>query len=596
MEIKENQIIYNPLFNKFPVGAIEVNSDITISLNWTNKYNIWDTQLIIENDKGEIYRVIDFKDSFTFSIPVVGLYWYCFRFKDLYGIHYLVSDDSLNAYISDSHEYLWQLSIHNQLDKHPHWIKGGIIYQIMVDRFNKGDNIEPKKNIILHKNWDEMPHFLPVGEKILNNDFFGGDLRGIINKLSYLKSLNITVIYLNPIFEAASNHKYDTGNFMKIDRMFGTDEDFIELCDKAREHGIRIILDGVFNHTGDDSLYFNKYNHYPTVGAYNDKKSEFYDWYLFINHPAEYMSWWGISTLPSVNQSSSSYLKYIDGVLKKYLQIGASGYRLDVVDELMNEFVERINKVVKEEDSENIIIGEVWEDASNKVAYSVRKQYFNGKQLDSVMNYVFKEAIISYLKQNNVLGLRNVIRTLINNYPKDILDSLMNILDTHDTMRIINNFATSENLTKVEAANYRLEGSEYKRALKKMKMATILQFTLPGVPSIYYGDEAGVQGFDDPFCRQTFPWDNINIDLYEWYKNLGIIRKEAVFIDGDYEEVIAKENIFAFKRVKYNEEILVVINNSNDQFSMEVKGHDLINNIDLRYLSLPAQVGTIIRL
>jgi glycosidase len=441
-----------------------------------------------------------------------------------------------------------------------------------------------------------MPLFLPVDGKILNNDFFGGDLRGIINKLSYLKSLNITVIYLNPIFEAASNHKYDTGNFMKIDRMFGNDEDFIELCEKAKLHGIRIIIDGVFNHTGDDSIYFNKYNHYPTVGAYNDKNSEFYDWYLFIKHPNEYMSWWGIHTLPSVNQTSKSYLKYIDGVLKRYLRLGASGYRLDVVDELMNEFVERINKVVKNENPENIIIGEVWEDASNKVAYSVRKQYFNGKQLDSVMNYVFKEAIISYLKHNNVLGIRNVVRSIINNYPKEILDSLMNILDTHDTMRIINNFATNENLTKIEAANYRLEGSEYKRALMKMKMATILQYTLPGVPSIYYGDEAGLQGFDDPFCRQTFPWDNISADLYEWYKKLGEIRKEEVFINGDYEEVMAKDNIFAFKRVKYKDEVLVVINNSNNQISMEVNGYDLINKLELRYLSLPAQTGTIIKL
>lgn len=596
MEAKKSEVIYNPFFDKTPVGAVAINQTITMNIKWPSHFIIWDISLIIEDDYGEIYQIIDCTDSITFTITNPGIFWYYFRFTDTYGTHFLVSDDSLNAYVSNNHEYLWQLSIHLPLDNHPHWYKGKIIYQIMVDRFYKGGNNPIKKNIIFHDNWNDLPNYKPVNGKILNNDFFGGDLRGIIAKLPYLSSLNVSVIYLNPIFEAASNHKYDTGNFMKIDEMFGTEEDFKELVAKAKAYGMRIILDGVFNHVGDDSLYFNKYNHYPELGAYNSKLSVYYDWFLFIDYPDDYMSWWGIKTLPTINQDSITYLQYIDAVLKKYLRLGASGYRLDVVDELTDKFVERITAVVKEENKGNIIIGEVWEDASNKVAYGQRKHYFNGKQLDSVMNYVFKRAIISYLNENNVIGLRNNIRKIINNYPKDILDTMMNVLDTHDTMRIINNFAYQKNLSRDEEAQYLLTGEELAQAISKMKLATILQYTLPGIPSIYYGDEAGLQGFDDPFCRKTFPWDNINLDLYNWYKRLGEIRKDSIFIDGIYQEYIARDNIFAFYRFNGSRKCLIVINNSNEEFRLTVNGYEMITKKEIDGLILPPISGAIIKI
>lgn len=596
METKKIEIIYNPLFNKNPVGAVEINENIEMEIKWPDNFQIWDLQLIIEDDYGDIYNVYNFSDSISFSIADIGIYWYYFRFTDVFGTHCLVSDDGLNAYISNKHEYLWQLSIHLPLVNHPHWYKGKIIYQIMVDRFNKGGNNPLRNNIIYHDNWNDLPNYKPIKGKILNNDFFGGDLQGITEKLPYLASLNVSIIYLNPIFEAASNHKYDTGNFMKIDEMFGNENDFKELVSKAKTYGIRIILDGVFNHVGDDSIYFNKYNHYSEVGAYNSKDSIYYDWFLFIEYPDDYMSWWGIKTLPAIDQNSITYLQYIDEVLKKYLRLGASGYRLDVVDELTDEFVERISSVVKNENQDNIIIGEVWEDASNKVAYGRRKHYFNGKQLDSVMNYVFKRAIISYLNENNVIGLRNNIRSIINNYPKDILDTLMNVLDTHDTMRIINNFAYQKNLSKDEEAHYTMSGEELVNGIQKMKLATILQYTLPGIPSIYYGDEAGLQGFDDPFCRKAFPWDKINIDLYNWYKCLGRIRKEDAFTDGIYQEYIARDNVFGFYRIKGDERYLIIINNSKNEYKLEVNGYELITEKDIGELHLSPISGAIIKL
>ena len=367
---------------------------------------------------------------------------------------------------------------------------------------------------------------------------------------------------------------------------------------------MHIILDGVFNHTGDDSIYFNKYGKYPELGAYQSKDSKYYDWFRFIEYPNRYDSWWGFTTLPSVNQNSKDYLDFIagsNGVIEKWLKLGAKGFRLDVVDELNNNMVEGISNAVKRVDDENLLIGEVWEDASNKMAYSVRKEYFNGKQLDSVMNYPFKEVIITYVRYNAWGKLKNVIRYIINNYPKHVLDSLMNILGTHDTMRVLNNFAyvDGEKLSKDEQANYKMSDLEFDEAIVKLKIASLLQFTLPGVPCIFYGDEAGVQGFKDPFCRRTFPWNNINKNINDWYKKITQIRKMSVFIDGLYREYVINQEIFSFKRYNNNEVVLIVINNSDFSYDLQLdaKYFDLINNKKCdEFLHLESKSGTILRM
>jgi len=593
MEVKSNHVIFNPCFDKQPLGAVLVNSPITISVRFPQHFLIWNLTLIIENDYGEVVYEYLFHETITFTIPTVGIYWYFFQFNDVYGTHYLVSDENLDAQISDTHEYLWQLSIHEPFPEETKWFEGRIIYQIMVDRFFKGGNNPVREDVIMHK-WNDVPNYLPINGKVLNNDFYGGDLVGIIKKLDYLKSLNVGIIYLNPIFEAYSNHKYDTGNYLKIDPMFGTEEDLINLIEEAKKRDIYIILDGVFNHTGDDSLYFNKYQRYDTIGAYNSKDSPYYDWYQFIDYPDDYMSWWGIKTLPSVNQENVNYLQFIDEVLKKWLELGISGFRLDVVDELNNNFVTRINRVTKAVNRRNILIGEVWEDASNKVAYGVRKHYFNGSQLDSVMNYVYKNAIISFLRENNVLHLRNAIRRILNNYPQDVVNKLMNVLDTHDTARIINNFAYVLNPPKDKAAQYRMTELEYQNALRKMKMAVILQFTLPGVPCIYYGDEVGLSGFDDPFCRRAFPWDNINHELLTWYRQLGKIRNDKVFVDGEYQEILAQNNIFIFAREKISK-VIIIINNSDEDYNYPISGFDMLEEKYVDKANVSSQSGMIIK-
>ncbi|MDE6676401.1 MAG: glycoside hydrolase family 13 protein, partial [Clostridia bacterium] len=328
--------------------------------------------------------------SVTLNFGRVGLYFYRFRLDGrFYGCADMRCGNFEPPYKS------WQLTVFEESYKTPDWMKGGIMYQIFPDRFYKSGENPIAGNKILREDWGGLPSYKPNSHgKVLNNDFFGGNLNGIYEKIDYLKKLNVSVIYLNPIFEAYSNHRYDTGDYMKIDPLLGTTEDFDRLVKKAKDLGIRIILDGVFNHTGDDSRYFNKYGNYKEeLGAHQSPDSRYIDWYCFDEYPSKYTSWWGIETLPAVNERSKSYQNFIfghDGVLKNWLRHGIGGWRLDVADELPDFFLEKLRTAVKEESPEALIIGEVWEDASNKISYDERRRYLLGTELDSVMNYPLK--------------------------------------------------------------------------------------------------------------------------------------------------------------------------------------------------------------
>lgn len=592
------EFIYNPILPiyKFPVGACKVFENITINVKVRNDIYIQSLKLIIKNDNEPIYKMIDcfythHEEQYhnfccTFQVLDVGIYWYYFEVDN--GNYFLGPDECLEA-IKTNNPACWLLSIHQDFVSSLSWYKGRIMYQIFVDRFYKGGNNPPKQDIILHKSWDEDVYYKPIDGKILNNDFFGGDLKGIIHKLDYLKSLNVGLIYLSPIFEAQSNHKYDTGDYFKIDSMFGTLDDFKELINEAQKRDIYIILDGVFNHTGDNSRYFNKYGKYDSVGAYQSQESPYYHWYSFINWPYEYDCWWGFSTLPSVNQRNYEVLEFFtgpNGVINYWLSFGARGFRLDVVDELNDNFVNLIHDAIKRVNKENIVIGEVWEDASIKISYNQRRRYFNGRQLDTVMNYPLKRAILSYIRDNNWRYLQIKIRKLLNNYPKHTINTLMNHLGTHDTMRLLNNFAYSreEDLSKDQQAHYIMRDEELQQAIMKLKLAITLQFMLPGVPCIYYGDEIGMQGFRDPFCRRTFRWHNINEDIFKWYQLLSNIRiSHDCFKDGTYEEAYINDNIFSFFRHGKDYRILVIVNNNDYDFIYNISyGLDLINNEEVK--------------
>lgn len=523
-----------------PEGAVEENTDISVRVWVKRKYSAL-VRLVLQTDETTEYILMewqDFKSGYdcyevTLNLKS-GLYFYGFDLWD-YG----------------EYDETFQITVYDSGFKTPDAVKGGQIYHIFVDRFNRGKETPKRSDIIYHENKDDIPIFEPnENGKVENCDFYGGNFSGIIEKLPYIKSLGTTYIYLSPIFKAYSNHKYDTGDYLKTDEMFGTEEDFKELVEKAGEMGMKIILDGVFNHTGDDSVYFNKYGNYDGNGAYRDKNSKYRDWYLW-NEDGTYKSWWGIDILPCTNKDSEDFLSFIcDKVIKKWTDNGIYAWRLDVADELNDKLLDRIRISAKKSNPDCLILGEVWEDASNKIAYGKRRRYLRGKQLDGVMNYPFKNAIIEYVKTGNESVIKNTVEEILRNYPKQCVDVLMNFLGTHDTRRILTVLGCDEfPKTKKEEADMQLSEEQYKLAVKRLKPAFALVMFLPGVPCVFYGDEAGLEGGRDPLNRKYFPWGKENTEILEYVRTLGKVRAEhEEFKEGAYELVCAENGVFAFKR------------------------------------------------
>ena len=424
----------------------------------------------------------------------------------------------------------FQITVYDKDFKTPVWWRESVCYQIFPDRFYMGAKFLGERQDIIRRNWGDTPFYKAeqFGGKYLANDFFGGNLLGIEEKLPYLKDLGISSIYLNPIFKAFSNHRYDTGDYMEIDETLGTEADFARLCKKAEDMGIRIILDGVFNHTGSDSRYFNKSGSYDSVGAYQSKASPYFEWFNFIEYPDKYESWWGIDTLPQVNEASEKYQKFIASVVEKWLKKGASGWRLDVADELPDFFIKLLRRAIKKENPDAVIIGEVWEDASNKVAYDVLREYFYGHELDSVMNYPLKNAMVDFaLSKIDAAEFDRRLMSIKENYPRPAFYGTLNFLSSHDTARILTVLGGKCYETKDEQAEARLSAEAYGEAVRRLKCLVTMQFTLPGVPTIFYGDEAGVEGFADPFCRSCYPWDRENDLISEHFRNAIAYSKTA---------------------------------------------------------------------
>ena len=533
-------------------------------------------RLNYDGEDAELFPMQKTEFGWTISMRFeqTGLYFYSFFIKNQGNIS--CGYQEMGVLSTTENGFLLTVS---SADYHtPDWFKGGVMYQIFPDRFCKEGSMPDVKGRIERKDWGGIPSYRPNEKgKVLNNDFFGGNFKGIESKLPYLKQLGVTTIYLNPIFEAASNHRYDTSNYMEIDKVLGTEQDFDKLVQAAENQGIRIILDGVFNHTGDNSIYFNKYGEYNSLGAYQSKDSPYYSWYSFQEFPKKYSSWWGIDILPEVNENSPEYQEFIfgkDGVLKNWLRHGIGGYRLDVADELPDFFLKKLRKSVKDENPDAIIIGEVWEDASNKIAYSTRREYLQGYELDSVMNYPLKDGIIKYMQTGNAAELLHCIRVLQNHYPKETLDCLMNVLGTHDTARILTVLGGiyCKNKDEMASESAYLNENERKIAIEKLKTAAILQFTLPGVPCIYYGDENGMEGHIDPFCRFCFDWTNLNEDLIAFYQKLGKLREEyrEIFKDGVFSALRADGGFIFYKRVKNQKEIYTYVNYSQKSYLLKL--------------------------
>lgn len=509
------------------------------------------------------YRAYECELSFT-----TGLYFYSFRYTSDCGEFFVTAFENNIGHVSGEGKW-WQLTCYDKDFTTPDWLKGGIIYQIFPDRFYSSGKQKAgvPDDRYLTDNLSKQPEYRQNnGACSLGNDYYGGDLAGVSEKLDYLSSLGITCIYLNPIFEAHSNHRYNTADYKKIDPLLGDENDLQELCNKASGLGISVILDGVFSHTGDDSIYFNKYGRYDSIGAYNNPDSPYRGWYKFDDSPIGYESWWGVPSLPEVIEENPEFDSFItgeNGIIRRWMKKGIRGWRLDVADELPDSILDNIRKALKAENSDALLLGEVWEDASNKVSYGQRRRYLLGAQLDSVMNYPFAEAIISFVKGGDGFVFMDKIMTVLENYPKQVTDVLMNHLGTHDTARLLTVLGKDGQSprTRAEQAASQLDPSEYLKGIKRLKLAALIQYTLPGVPSLFYGDEAGLEGWGDPFCRGYYPWGSEDRELLDFYKLLGKFRREnSVFMDGEFEPLIGGLGIIAYIRKSKSEKLLIAVN------------------------------------
>ena len=420
----------------------------------------------------------------------------------------------------------------------------------------------------VHQSWEEEPEYRPdQNGEIRNRDFFGGSLAGIRTKLPYLRDLGVETIYLCPIFEGPENHRYGVGDYEKVDPMLGTKEEFSALCAEAHAMGMRIMLDGVFNHTAFVSKYFNGDGSYPNAGACQGPQSPYYDWFCFQHWPSQYTSWWGIYSLPTTNKNSHAWLEYItgeNGIIRSWLRAGADGWRLDVADELPDRVVAAIHDAVRAEKPDAVIIGEVWEDGSNKIAYSVRRKHILGGHCDGLMNYPFRTALVDYLLGGGAEHFRNSMETLRENYPEFAWHSAMNTLGTHDTMRILTLLgekSEQRGQSRDWRAHARLNDHDRAHGKARLTLGAMVLFAFPGAPTVYYGDEAGMEGFEDPFNRRTFPWGHEDQELVRLFTALGAARKTRKALRrGDIEYVEAAGRVLAFTRGLDGETVLCAVN------------------------------------
>ena len=581
-----------------PGGAVPCGTDVRFSVRRKSGM-VLDSRMIVKSDTGteEILMVPDEEGfSAVYQTPEkpVAL-WYSFRFRTPLGEVWLCPDESgYRSRMLDFSAEGFRLTVYAADFETPEWFRNSVMYQIFPDRFAFSKDDTAEKGIAYHKALGQKPRLHknltdPVAWKPRKNekeyfpdDFYGGTLKGIEEKLPYLKDLGISCIYLNPIVEARSNHRYDASDYKKVDPILGTNRDFSELVRKAKNLGIRIILDGVYSHTGADSLYFNADGHYPGKGASQGKDSRYFSWYIFDRYPDSYRAWWGIKNLPEVEEHDPDWQNFIfrnkSSVMKTWMSRGAAGWRLDVADEIPDDVLAAMRSEVKAADPEAPIVGEVWEDPIIKVSYDERRTYALGNALDSVMNYPLRTALLDFVHfRLDAAGLRDFLIGQQMNYPKPMYYSLMNLLGSHDVARIANSIAYDKvlrSMSREDQLAIKFTDKAIAAAYEYEKICAAVQFSLPGVPSIYYGDEQGMTGTADPFNRLPFREDP-GCGLHGYYRELSALRNTndalrtgEAFFQADGSDVLMilrsiTDGKDAFGRPARSGAVLTVINRSS---------------------------------
>lgn len=606
------EVYFNSMDLKYkkPFGAVKTDSKVYLHLKISSNENIVDCYINYEYGLKEFFsgkaRMVperERKDLYKVRLVMPDepcLFFYWFEIITTEGIFYYTRNADSNdgsgikshakpviSVNHTNHIFPFQITVYCKEFKTPDWFKGAIIYQIFPDRFARDknfdfENMKKIKNYperIYHENWNEDVDFKGTQQTgYIACDFFGGSLKGIYENLDYLNELGIDLIYLNPVFDSRSNHRYDTGNYELIDPLLGENEDFHYLCEQAAKRSMRVILDGVFSHTGADSIYFNKFERYPGAGAYQDakgnEKSPYFSWYDFnIRHGnISYNSWWGFLDLPNVNENDLMYRDYIlgeKGIAGKWIAEGSSGWRIDVSDEIPDSFLRKLRKTVKSKNKDAVIIGEVWEDASNKISYGGFRDFLLGNTHDAVMGYPFCNAVLSWLSgEIDVKKMVFNLERIRENYPVESFYCNMNLISSHDIPRAVTTLSGKKNINeRSEQAITFLTDEEREKGIKLLKLAVVMQMTVPGNPSIYYGDEIGMEGYRDPFNRRTFKWDDLSSD------NPGILKKlmELIKLRKSYD--VFKTGYIEFEY--FNDNLLVFARylvNSKDVFGREVSG------------------------
>ncbi len=581
-------------FFRSPFGAVACNQKIVFRFHTESELSVEACQLRLwEEGREKLLPMSKVKlagtlprDEDVFEVEYVvpdnpGLVWYYFIFEVGSEIFFYGNNDERlggEGKVRMEEPPAYQITIHYEMVI-PVWFREGIMYQIFVDRFfngNKtGETLYYRKKSLIHADWYDTPTYIKDKKgRVVRWDFFGGNLKGVIEKLPYLRELGISILYLNPIFEASSNHKYDTADFTKIDPMYGDIDTFENLLQEARHLGISVILDGVFSHTGSDSVYFNKYGNYSSKGAYQSSDSPYYLWYKW-KEDGHYTCWWGVEDLPEVDELNQTYQDFIylteDSVVKFWIKKGIKGWRLDVADELPDTFIKNLRQSMKKANQDSVLIGEVWEDASNKVSYGRLREYFSGDELDSTMNYPFREIFLEFvLGHIDATCVHKKIMSLYENYPRENFFAAMNLIGSHDRARIITLLGEApppaERLSTEEQEEYKLPSQAKQLAFQRLKLLTLIQMSFPGVPCVYYGDEAGLEGYEDPYNRGTYPWGREDHEILDWYKRVLRFRKEYdVLVSGDFQSFSSGEDVYGLKRIGNNEEIIILINRHTSQ-------------------------------
>ena len=562
-------------FFKKPFGAVKQGCPISFKVygNGENTPPV----LCIKKDGGEenYFPLSSFRDQnsdayfeVNYTFRQVGLYFYKFILPNS---DYSIFNDGKGQSLFAKEGVWFTQTVYEKDFTTPNRFKNGVFYQIFPDRFYESRPKEklayPDRIYIRDKSATPFYKYGNGETQPITKDYYGGDLKGICDKIGYLKNLGVKYLYLNPIFESHENHRYNTADYMKIDPDLGTTEDFINLCKTAHENGILIVLDGVFSHTGSDSLYFNKEKRYGDGGAFNNPNSPYRSWYVFDDrYKNGYRSWWDFPALPEVNEHDPSYIDFIcgeKGVIKHWLGLGADGFRLDVADELPDEFIEKIRQTVKSRGQDKLLIGEVWEDAVTKESYGKRRTYLLGKGLDGTMNYPFRAAILDFIKYGNGFKFCESIYSIYERYPKEAMDVAWNMISTHDTVRGSTEIAGDDvaNHDRAWQAQHFIPNDKLQTASKLLMCAYALAFTLPGVPCVYYGDEICTQGYKDPFNRSFFDWSKTDCQTVGEIREMANFRNNhSQYAGGKIFFVFLNDNAAAFVRFDENGEVLTAVN------------------------------------